>query len=500
VEKRSRGSGFSRALITFILFYRLSITACFPGDVKHPNAAGTFYPQDAVELSRMIDGFLEAAKPEPVQGEILALISPHAGYGYSGQAASYGYKLITGSPYKTVVIIGPSHSYGFSGVSVYSQGLFRTPLGDLEVDKAFAQKLLNKDNNIFFELRAFEKEHSVEVQLPFLQKVISGFKIVPVVMGDCTLSECQKLADLLKLAIGERKDVLVVASSDMAHRYDYEEVEKADKLTLSSLEKMDDEGLYYGFREQRLEMCGMLPVVTTIMLAKELGHNKLKVLSYTNSAIVTGNKNKGTWTVGYTSCVIDQEKKGETAMLSKNQKKRLLEIARSSIQAYLKTGKKLEVSETDPELLKENGAFVTLHENGELKGCIGNLSASQPLYLTIRDMAVESATGDFRFSPVTLPELKDIEIEISVLTPLERVDSIDEIKMGTDGVLVKKGFNSGVFLPQVATETGWTKEEFLSNLCDQKAGLPALAWQDKDTEIYKFSAQVFSEKEIMANE
>ena len=500
MEKRLRGFGFSRVLIILAFVYQLSIASCFSGDVKYPNAAGTFYPDDAAELSRMIGGFLEAAKPEPVQGGIFALISPHAGYGYSGQTASLGYKLITGREYKTVVIIGPSHSFGFSGVSVYPQGAFRTPLGDLEVDKIFAQKLLDKESNIFFEPRAFEKEHSVEVQLPFLQKVISGFRIVPIVMGDCTLLECQKLAGLLKEAIGERKDVLVVASSDMAHRYDYEEVEKADKLTLSSLEKMDGEGLYYGFREQRLEMCGMLPVVTTIMLAKELGHNKLKVLSYTNSAIVTGNKNKGTWTVGYTSCVIDQEKKGETAMLNKNQKKKLLEIARNSIQEYLKTGKKLEVIETDPVLFKENGAFVTLHEHGELKGCIGSLTGSQPLYLTIRDMAVESATGDPRFSPVILPELKNIEIEISVLSPMERVSSIDEIKMGTHGVLVKKGFNSGVFLPQVATETGWTKEEFLSNLCAHKAGLPASAWQDKSTEIYKFSAEVFSEKELAANE
>lgn len=506
MEKRLKGSGFSRALIIFAFVYQLLITSCFSGEVKYPNAAGTFYPGDSVELSRMIDGFLEAAKPEPVQGDIFALISPHAGLGFSGQTASLGYKLVIGREYKTVVVIGPSHSYGFSGVSVYPEGVFRTPLGDLEVDKVFAQKLLNKDSGISFEARAFEREHSIEVQLPFLQEVLSGFKIVPIVMGDCTLSECQKLAGLLKDAIGERKDVLVVASSDMAHRYDFEEVEKIDKLTLFSLEKMDSQGLYYGFREQRLEMCGMLPVVTAIILAKESGYNKLKVLGYTNSAIVTGKKNKGIWTVGYASCLIDQEKKAclpagrEKTMLNKEQRKKLLEIARSSIQAYLKTGKKLEVSETDPALLKENGAFVTLHEHGELKGCIGNLTGSQPLYLTIRDMAVESATGDFRFSAVTLAGLKNIEIEISVLSLLERVSSIDEIKMGTHGVLVKKGFNSGVFLPQVAAETGWTKEEFLSNLCSHKAGLPALAWQDKNTEIYKFSAEVFSEKEIIASE
>jgi AmmeMemoRadiSam system protein A len=187
-------------------------------------------------------------------------------------------------------------------------------------------------------------------------------------------------------------------------------------------------------------------------------------------------------------------------MLNKNQRKRLLEIARSSIETYLKTGKKLQVSETDPVLLKEMGAFVTLHEGGQLRGCIGNLIGSQPLYLTVRDMAVEAAVDDPRFSPVKLSELKNIEIEISALSPMQRIDNPEKIQLGVHGVLVRRGFNSGVFLPQVATETGWSKEEFLSNLCAHKAGLSPLAWKDKSTEIYIFTAEVFSEKELSAHE
>jgi len=453
----------------------------------------------------MIDSFLKAANPEPLQGNIFTLILPHAGYGFSGSTAAYGYKLIQGKSYKTVVVIGPSHYYGFSGVSVYPEGIFRTPLGDLEIDKEFAQKLLNKDNDIFFELRAFEKEHSVEVQLPFLQKVLSDFsaeggsasggKIVPIVMGDCSLSTCQKFADLLKKAIGQRQDVLVVASTDMYHGYDYQEADTMDNLTLSYLKNMDAEGLYYGLREGKLQLCGGFGVVSTLILAKGLDHQSLKVLHHTNSAEVTGKKIKGIWTVGYVSCVIDQEK-GVVAMLNKEQRKKLLEIARNSIQHYLKTGKKIEITEQDPILSKEMGAFVTLREHAELRGCIGNLIGSQPLYLTIRDMAIEAAVGDPRFSPLEESELKNIEIEISALSPLERVDSADKIQLGVHGVLVKRGFQSGVFLPQVAQETGWSKEEFLSNLCAHKAGLSADAWKDKSTEIYIFSAEVFSEKEI----
>jgi len=467
--------------------------SCFAQEVKQPNVAGAFYPADAAELSQTIDKFLENAALEVLGGEVFALISPHAGYGYSGQTAAYGYKQVRNKPYKTVVVIGPSHYFGFSGVSVYPEGVFRTPLGDLAIDKEFAQKLLYREKDIIFEPDAFKKEHSVEVQLPFLQKVLTGFKIVPIVIGDCSFPTCQKLADLLKVAIGKRKDVLVVASTDMYHGYDYVETETIDNATLSCLKNMDAESLYYGLREGRFQLCGGLGVVSSIILARGLGHDKLKVLNYTNSAIITGKKVKGVWTVGYASCAIDQEK-GETAMLNKAQRKKLLEIARSSIDTYLKTGGKLKVAETDPVLLKEMGAFVTLHKQGNLRGCIGNLVGSQPMYLTIRDMAVEAAVGDPRFPPVEASELKDIEIEISALSPLERVDSADKIQLGVHGVIVRKGFRSGVFLPQVATDTGWSKEEFLSQLCAQKAGLSPDAWKDKSTELLVFTAEVFSEK------
>jgi AmmeMemoRadiSam system protein B/AmmeMemoRadiSam system protein A len=490
--RKLKASGIRQAFLILALGCQLLVPNSFAEEIKSPSASGTFYPDNPNELSQMIDKFLEAAKPNPIKGEIFALISPHAGYGFSGPTASFGYKLIKDKLYKTVIIIGPSHYYGFSGVSIYPEGVFRTPLGDLPIDREFAQKLLNKDKDIFFDRLAFSQEHSVEVQLPFLQKTLSNFKIVPVVMGDCSLSCCQKFARLLKEVIGNRQDVLVIASSDMYHGYDYEECSIIDNLTSSYLRNMDAEGLYYGLREGKLQLCGGFAVVTTLILAKDLGHNILEVLNYTNSAIVTAKKNKGLWTVGYVSCAIDEER----AMLNKEQKKKLLRIARNSIETYLKTGKRLEIEEADPVLLKEMGAFVTLHKHGQLRGCIGNLVGRESLYLTVRDMAVEAAVGDPRFPAVELSELKDIELEISVLSPMERISSADKIQLGVHGVLVKKGFNSGVFLPQVATETGWSKEEFMSNLCVHKAGLSPDAWKDKSTEVYIFTAEVFSETEF----
>ncbi|MFC1675390.1 AmmeMemoRadiSam system protein A [Candidatus Omnitrophota bacterium] len=180
-------------------------------------------------------------------------------------------------------------------------------------------------------------------------------------------------------------------------------------------------------------------------------------------------------------------------MLNKDQKNKLLKIARDSINIYLESGKKLDLSESDPLLAGEMGAFITLRKNGQLRGCIGNLIGKQPLYLTIRDMAVEAATRDPRFPPVELSELKDIKIEISALSPMERVDSTERIEMGRHGVLIRQGLKSGVYLPQVAAETGWTKEEFLSSLCAQKAGIPEDAWRNNAAEMYIFTAEVFSE-------
>ncbi len=495
MERKSRVSGSEIILMFIGLIALIGFIAPIglAQDIKEPNVAGTFYPDGPKHLSQMIDDFLENANPENPGGSIFGLISPHAGYGYSGQVAAFGYKLIKDKPYKTVVILGTSHRYPFSGASVYASGEFRTPLGAIKVDSEFSKKLLNQDQEINFIPEAFKEEHSIEVQLPFLQKTLKNFKIVPIVLGDCSLSACQKLATVLKEAIGGRKDVLVVVSTDMYHGYDYDESDKVDELTLSAIKNMDSEALYYGLREEKMQLCGGFGTVAALILAKSMGHDKIIVLKHTNSAEVTANMKKGIWTVGYASCAIDQPG-GEKAMLNKAQRKRLLEIARTTVETYLKTAKKPSISETDPALLREMGAFVTLNKGGELRGCIGNLVGTQALYSTIRDMAIEAATGDPRFNPVELAELKDIEIEISVLSPLEKIDNPDDIKLGVHGVLVRSGYRSGVFLPQVATETGWSKEEFMSNLCSHKAGLEPGAWKDKSTEIYIFTAEVFSEK------
>ncbi|MFA5004794.1 MAG: AmmeMemoRadiSam system protein B, partial [Candidatus Omnitrophota bacterium] len=241
----------------------------FPAELKNAEFAGQFYPAKKKELAAMLSDYASAVATPALQGDILAIIVPHAGYGYSGKTASSAYNLIRRKPYKTVVIIGSSHHYPFSGFSVYAKGAFATPLGELKVDEAFSSQLTGKKANITFDKQAFEGEHSLEVQLPFLQSALNDFLIVPVVTGDVTLDDCKEFAKLLKNAIGLREDVLIVASTDMYHGYSIKDAEKTDELTLETLKKMDAQALYYGLREGSLQLCGGFGVVSAIILSKE---------------------------------------------------------------------------------------------------------------------------------------------------------------------------------------------------------------------------------------
>ncbi len=226
-------------LLIVFLAMTLLLGLVFAEGPKQPSASGVFYPDERVRLSAMVDNLILSVPIQKQNGEIIALILPHAGYGFSGETAAFGYKLIIGSRYNTVVVIGTGHRYGFNGVSVYNKGSFLTPLGSIKVDEDFSGKLLSSDDDIIFEPRAFSEEHSVEVQLPFLQRALKDFKIVPVIMGDCSLSTCKKFANLLKEAIGGREDVLIIVSTDLYHGYDFNEASKIDKLTISFIENMD---------------------------------------------------------------------------------------------------------------------------------------------------------------------------------------------------------------------------------------------------------------------
>ena len=465
--------------------------------VKKADLAGSWYPSSEKTLSSVLDSYLDMAKIEPISGDIRAIVVPHAGLIYSGPVAAYAYKEIQGKNYKTALILGFCHRKTFDGISVYNKGCFQTPLGSLEVDSQIANEIISHNKKITFRPEAFENENSIELELPFIKKVLPHCKIVPIAFGSSDPAYRDIMADILAEILGKREDVLLIISTDMSHYHTYEDAKRIDLKSIELLRNFSARQIYEESVLGEQIFCGYMPVASALLACEKIGADKISILQYANSGDTTGDRRK---VVGYVSAAIYKDISGEKneqmeeKMLSDEQRGKLLKIARDTIKIYLQTGKILEIKENDPILNKEMGAFVTLHKKGELRGCIGNIIGNGPLYLTVRDMAIQSATDDPRFPKVTLDELDEIDIEISALSELEKVTDTDKIEMGTHGVLIRKGFSSGVFLPQVATETGWSKEEFMRNLCAHKAGLLPDAWKTGEADIYIFTAEVFGEK------
>jgi hypothetical protein len=448
--------------------------------VREPAVAGTFYTSDPSTLSQQITYFLENAEESGVE-DIQALIVPHAGYIYSGHVAAFAYKQLEGKHFDTVVIIGPSHHVYFDGISVYDGDYYQTPLGRVKIDSDLVKRLIQSSNKIYYNPEAEEKEHSVEVQVPFLQKVLQDFEMVSIVMGAQTFENAEILSNALAKNLHE--NTLIVASSDLSHYHNYEDAVKIDSICLAFEKNLDETGLYSAIVKKQCEMCGFGPVLAAIMTAKKLGKNEIKILRYANSGDVTGDKRR---VVGYGAAVIYG-----TGRYTEEEEKELLSIARASITDFVRDGKVPNFEEGYTKL-KENGAvFVTITEGGQLRGCIGTTAPVQPLYLATRDAAISAAVRDPRFPPLTDDELGKMHIEISVLLNFKRVFDIREITVGRHGLIIKKGNNSGLLLPQVATDYRWDRTIFLEQTC-KKAGLDKSCWKE-GAEIYTFEAEVFGE-------
>jgi len=468
------------------------------GMIKEANVAGGFYPADPKELSDLIDDIEATTGQVPTDRKVEIAIAPHAGYPYSGPVAAYTFKAIAQNHYKTIVVIGPSHFFPFEGISVWPKGGFKTPLGVVDVDEDFAEALLRENPGFQNLPQVFEREHSIEVELPFLQKTFGHVRIVPILMGDANPQVCHDLAMALDKLIGQRDDVLILVSSDMSHYYTYDAANSMDALTLTAIQEIDPKKFFEGNVSRKMEMCGFMPVTTALIYARLRGIRHVEVLKHANSGDTSGDKSR---VVGYSSVIFYNDLLGQgglqnagNAALSKAEENELLTIARNSIESFVRTGKARDITTQDEKLKVIQGAFVTITRHGALRGCIGNIIGQEPLYETVRDMAVAAASQDPRFPPLTVAELKDIDLEISVLSKPRRIKDASQIQLGKHGVIVSKDGHQGVFLPQVAPETGWSKKEFLSQLCSQKAGLPPDAWKDPDTELYIFTADVFSEK------
>ena len=348
---------------------------------------------------------------------------------------------------------------------------------------------MEQNKNITYEPAAHAAEHSLEIQMPFLQTVLKDFKAVEIIMGTQDYKTCEILSQAIVKAV-KGKRILVVASSDLSHYHTQKEAEELDQLVVESVAKYDPELLDNRFKTDSCEACGAGPIITTMLVSQALGATKSMPLYYATSGDITGER---TQVVGYMAAAFFKTAETEVGVdlgFTDSEKATIRDIARTSIEAAV-TGKSLPEPKGITQKLKEPyGIFVTINKHGNLRGCIGRLIGDQPLYLTCQQMARAAALEDPRFTPVTRDELQDLEIEISVLTPMQRVKDKNEIVIGRDGLLIRKGMYSGVLLPQVAAEYGWNVDEFIAQTCG-KAGLPTDSIRSKDIEIYRFSAQVF---------
>jgi len=490
-----------------ILFCLMLFSTNLWAETLEPSLAGTWYPGSKKELESMLSKFFNNVELGKNKGIVpLGIISPHAGLVYSGPITAYGYSLLKNGNFDTIIIMATSHRYNAGKVSIYDGDKVKSPLGTTKVDKEIAQKLIATNPDFESIPQVFAGgENSFETQLPFVQYQLPDAQIVPIMTATTDYALLNVLADaLISILENTDKKIAIVASSDMAHFHPYKETVSMDQHTIDLVLSMDIDELKKEVQRGKCELCGFHSVYPFMKVMKHFGANKPVMLAYMNSADITEDK-FSSHIVGYSSIVFpesesDPQKEdsdSEQGVYSKEEKKYLLDLARKSIAYYLENGKRMQPEKPKyDKLLEERAVFVTLNEHGELRGCIGHMHAQMPLYRAISEMAVSAAFEDPRFPKVKEKDLKDIDIEISVLTPMEQITDWKQIRMGIDGVWIKKGWRSGVFLPQVATDTGWDRVTFLENLCAHKAGLQRDSYKDPTTEIYIYQVEKFSEDEL----
>ncbi len=466
--------------------------------VRPPVRAGSFYPSDPRELSELIDRLGQSARsvPQdlPERQSLRALILPHAGYPYSGPTAAHAARVLSEYQFKTVLLMGPDHFVGFRSAAVPTVQAFQTPLGRISVHPAAADLL--KQPELFAPLPpADDREHSLEVVLPFLQAYLKSFQLVPVVVGR---AEAERICAALLPLIDQQ--TLVVVSSDLSHFLPYAEAQARDRRTIEAILARDRRALL----QDAQSACGAHPLAILLTMAERFGWRPV-LLNYLNSGDTAGDRSR---VVGYAAIAFF----GEPPMPATNEPSELLapekgqvlvKLARSTLME--KFGLPLTPAEaermrsalSDASLQARCGTFVTLKHQGRLRGCIGNLSASDPLAEGVRRNAINAAFHDPRFSPLQEKELEQIEIEVSVLTeprPLafrDPEDLLRKLRPNVDGVIIRQGYASATFLPQV-WEQLLKKEDFLGHLC-LKAGLPRDAWKHGKLEVSTYQVQYFEE-------
>jgi MEMO1 family protein len=470
--------------------------------VRRPAVAGLFYPGEEGALSKAIDGYL-AGVPEHHIPRLKGLVCPHAGYEFSGQTAAIAYKLLAGRDVQTVVVMGPSHYALFQGACIPKADAYQTPLGLVPISEK-ARALASVAPFVLEPQCKVQRpgwwrqapkpapeegqdtpetwEHSVEVQVPFLQQVLKNFQILPVVIGEADPAQAAK-------ALANRIDdkTIVVASSDLSHYHTYQAAKGLDDRCVKAICDLDIEAM------AGQEACGKLPILTLLHLARQKGW-KAQLLDYRNSGDVSGDKDR---VVGYTAVAFYAP---APENLPASERKFLLDLARKTLVSVTGGGSVPDVAEKDvpPKLAEKQACFVTLTKDGALRGCIGHLMAVEPLHQAVAENARNAALRDPRFPPVQPGELDKIKIEISVLTAPQSLafsspdDLLSKLHPNEDGVLLHIGPRTATFLPQVWAQIP-DKVKFLEHL-SQKAGCERSDWRGKDVTVDIYHVECFEEE------
>ena len=475
---------------------------------REPVAAGRYYSADPATLKNDLRQLFSACVKTVEIMDIRAIISPHAGYVFSGEVAASAFSAIPKDrKYSNIFLIGSSHVMAFDGASVYNTGDFITPLGKIKVNRVIANKIRNSSPLFRFRTDAHIQEHSLEVQIPFIQYYFEDTpQIVPIIIGTTNSDKIKTISESLKPYFTE--DNLFVISSDFSHYPPYKMAEEVDQVTADAIISKDPDVFLDVLRKNAsrsikglaTSMCGWTSGLLLLYLAEGDPDLQFKKISYCNSGDTPyGNKDE---VVGYNAIILEKKKPGNqisdkaTSELtfSNDEAQQLIGIARESIRSmlYSKSQFRINPDKMPPALKKEMGAFVTLKINGVLRGCIGRFISKDPLYEVVRQMALAAAFEDHRFTPLTKGEFNKIEIEISVLSPLKKINDISEIVLGKHGIYITKDIRSGTMLPQVATENNWTVEQFLGYTARDKAGIGWDGWKNAD--IYVYEAAVLEEK------
>ncbi|MFC1957286.1 AmmeMemoRadiSam system protein B [Chloroflexota bacterium] len=433
--------------------------------IRNPVVIGQFYPESPDRLRSMI---AELVDEKAEKEEVIGLLSPHAGYIYSGAVAG---ATISRIKFKdTFIIIGPNHTGNGKPFSIMTEGVWKTPLGEVEIDSELGERILASSEYLQEDSAAHQYEHSIEVQLPFLQYFKPDIKLVPIVFALASGDIYKEIGKGIAQAIKElNKEVVIIASSDMTHYEPQESAQEKDARAIEAVLNLDEDKLLERVQQLNISMCGYAPAVALITAARELGTVEAELVRYQTSGDTSGDYGS---VVGYAGIILKSTRLSPLAQLAKD-----------TVETYIREGKVPEVKELTPEMKGRAGVFVSIHKFDELRGCIGTFEPhSKNVAEEIIDNAVSSATRDPRFSPISSNELEGLSYSVDVLTKPEPVESRDQLDPKKYGVIVEAGFRRGLLLPDLE---GVDSVDYQIDICRQKAGIMS----DEPVKLYRFEVK-----------